>query len=224
MSKSNENIENKNLTTAELVKPIWNIQLDEKPAAYECFKYFRDNANYISDVIDWVEQSPGIIDVTFDNRTQIQDYIYNRSKKWLWKERKHAFLQYVEAEKVRKDIHAIQKMNKRLANIARITSFDLNRILEEFKNRIDSNQFSLKEMDDDRLFFMAIKAAETIIKIGEFERKVRGEPSEIIKNNIDISSKGEKVAPQINIQILGSKSELLKGIENDELGFTEPQL
>lgn len=193
----------------DFTQPIWQIQKGEKPVAYKCFEYFCRHANSVKDVIKWIEDNPEIVDNELKTLQQREDFIYNYSKKMLWKERKSAYLQYIQDRKIKRDIKNIQEMHERYGNLAKVASKDMQVVIEEFNNRVQNGNLDLKGLNTNQLFNMVIKAIDKLIAVGEFERKIRGEPTEIIKNNVDLTSNGTTVLPQLNIQIIGSKSKLL---------------
>lgn len=107
----------------------------------------------------------------------------NLSSKWKWQERIKKHEQYL-ANLYFKDVEkARREANKRHAEYAKAANVGAMSVVKQFMKNLQAGMFNLEKVKDELTQLKIFAAAvDKMIQAGEFERKVRGEPTEIIQS------------------------------------------
>lgn len=158
------------------IKP-WERQPYEGSLAFKAFQMFRDmNKRNKQEVAEQINRSHG--------------WVRNIAKKWKWEERIKAYDDYMDKLRLEAKEEEIQEMIRR--HIQQSLLFQKSLVLpaEALLNRIqpdsdpDAENRNFAMIPFDKLFDKVLAAAQVFSKIVDVERKSRGEPNEITKNNI----------------------------------------
>lgn len=191
----------------ELTKPEWDRQPLERGEHYTLFsEYLRLGAKRS---LALLVRSLGTPEEEFDKG---MNKLHNISSNWFWQYRKDKYEAHISKAALDDDIAARKEMIRRLAKHAQATETALMIPIQEFLVKMKANPKALSEISIEELFDMVKDAATKLPAIGEFERKLRGEPTEIIRQeggtqNININANIENATHE----------ELLKKAK--ELGF-----
>ena len=173
------NSKNKNKIDNE-IKP-WERQPNEPIMLFEAFVRYRD-----------MGRERTIAKVALElNRSR--KMLAPHSAKWKWGDRTKAWIDELDRIKRETTIREIQEMAKRHAQQAmihqRITMIPAEMLTKKLQNKEESDKFN--KMTTDKLYALALDAANTFTKVVDVERKSRGEATEISKQ--DITSAGETI-------------------------------
>jgi len=115
------------------------------------------------------------------------------SKNWRWKERVIAYQEEMDRQKRIAYQKEIEEMGRRHARQSliyqRVISIPAEALVAKMKDPIEMEKF--KNIDIEKLYEKVIRGAYAFKDMVDIERKSRGEPGEIIKQ--DITSDGEKI-------------------------------
>jgi hypothetical protein len=120
--------------------------------------------------------------------------LWEHSAKWKWRERLAAWMD--ELDRVRRDVTVkeVQEMTKRHAQqsmmMQRVIITPAEIILKKIKNNPSAIQ-EFENMSLSTLFDKTLDAARVFSAVVDVERKSRGEPSEILKQ--DLTSNGKEI-------------------------------
>lgn len=165
----------------ELIYPEWGAQPEEPVKSYELFRMYRDMKKRSYSAL---AQITGIND---SEQTKEANRIGNLATRWQWQFRIIKYEEHLASQTTEDEIKNRKEMNKRLALRAQAAETALMIPIQKvLKNQEALNQY-LDLMPADKQFMLALKAIEKLVQIGEFERKVQGEPSEQNQQNTNVN-------------------------------------
>ena len=191
----------------ELTKPEWDRQPLERGEHYTLFsEYLRLGAKRS---LALLVRSLGTPEGEFQRE---MNRLHNISSKQFWQYRKDKYEAHISKAALDDDIAARKEMIRRLAKHAQATETALMIPIQEFLKRIKNEPNTLEGVEIEDLFVMVKDAATKLPTVGDFERKLRGEPTEIIRQeggtqNVNINANIDNIPHE----------ELLKKAK--ELGF-----
>jgi hypothetical protein len=161
----------------------WERQVGEGVKAFESFCMYRDMGR--SRTLKQVAKETG--------KSLSTMWVY--SQQWKWVDRCNAWDDECDTRKQNAFLREIEEMGKRHARQSIGFQSVLIKPVEAFLQRLKNDaKGTVKNFDNistEKLFDKVIKAAQAFTDIANIERKSRGEPSEITKQ--DITSGGNPV-------------------------------
>lgn len=160
----------------DLVYPEWEQQPGEDNAQFAKFKVYRGlHYNQSLEATAWA--------LGFKGKELKREIcrLGNQSSLFCWRERCKKYEEYLSHLEVAADIKARKDMQRRLAEHATSAELALMTVIQKYLEKYKSRTLDFDNIPIDKLFFMVAKAVEKLTTIGEFERKVRGEPTEKIQ-------------------------------------------
>jgi hypothetical protein len=191
----------------DLTTPEWERQPKESGEMYNLFAQYLALGHKRS--LSALLRANGVTEKDFD---MMMNRIHVTSTKWFWQFRKDKYEEHIARMALDDDILNRKEMIKRLSKHARATETALIIPVQKFLEKLSQDPNALGDVKIQDLFDMVVDAAAKLTSIGEFERKLRGEPTEIIRqeggtHNVNINT---------NVDSLNHE-ELLKKAK--ELGF-----
>jgi hypothetical protein len=210
----------KNNQELTLTYPEWDRQKGESPKAFEAFVKYRD-MGYTRSI-----RAVGLVLRNGQNPDTLYAHLYRLAQQWKWKERTALYLQHLDQISREELEFAVREMGKRHAKHSKLIFDALLVPIYEFarkNNLIAENRKSgnkdktLLNQDLDKLsmadlFHLVRYSASLAPSIADMERKAYGESTEI--NKLDITSGGDKIKPDLQIVVNGSRSPLLEKLLN----------
>jgi hypothetical protein len=169
-------------------KPIWERLPREPSSAFRAFTIFRDMGPRRSRIKVAEQLGKGY------------GWIKNLAVKWRWEERVRAFEDYLDQIKIEAMKKEIEEMARRHIQQSMIFQQVLIRPAEALIKKIRNGEESFERLPLEKLFDKSVAAAQVFNKLVDIERKSRGEPNEISKQ--DITSNGEPlkvILPKISL-------------------------
>lgn len=163
--------------------PPWEIQQGEPSKAFHFFTIYRDMG--AERTLKKVALATGKAEVTINKLSQ----------QWNWQERVRAWSG--ELDRIRREItlKATEDMAKRHIHTSmsfqRIMLLPVEAITNRLKTDFTGKVKDFEGTDVNKLFEKAIKGAQAFCELANIERKSRGEPNDITKQ--DITSGGEPI-------------------------------
>lgn len=168
----------------------WELLKGESAIAYSHFRVYRDLGESRS--FPKLAAQLG----------KAKDTLYAMSFRHRWRERIVAWDKYLDAQKLKYKLKAIEEMEKRHSIHAQAIETGImvpvDKFIKKFQSQPDE---AFKDASLTDLLAYVYKTAEAFTKITDAERKARGVPNEISKQAIDATSGGEPIKPVINIVI-----------------------
>lgn len=141
-------------------------------------------------------------------------YALKLATQYKWRERAEAYELFLDKKRQQIKMKEIDEMNKRHSTHAQAIENALIVPVEKFINNFkakygaDFENMTLKD-----ILFYIYKTAEKFPNLVDTERKARGVPTDISKQNIDVTSNGESIPQNVNFIVSGTKSPLLEQIK-----------
>ena len=163
----------------------WERQAGESEKAYILFCNYRDQGPYrgLDKCVKEMGKGPSLI--------------YRLSAMHKWRERALAWGDELDKRKREAQIKEIQEMAKRHINqsmiFQRVLVMPAEAMIKRLNNDADGKVKNFNGITTDKLFDKVLKSAQTFGMVADVERKSRGEPTDISKQNIDHTSGGEKI-------------------------------
>jgi hypothetical protein len=189
----------------KLVAPEWEQQPGEDGACFGKFRFYRQLG---PERTLW----GAVLAQNLPENEQKREYnrLMNLSQRWEWRERCRLYEKFIDQQLLKDEIKIRRDMNKRLAEHAKSAEVAVMSVIKKFLEKHNNGQINFENLSDKELFFLVSKAADKLVTVGDFERKVRGEPTDIVQtqtSNLNINANYEEM----------SHEELLKKAR--ELGF-----
>ena len=137
------------------------------------------------------------------------DMMYVYAEKFRWKERAHEWDMYLDKMKQLAQLKEIEDMIDRHSTHSMAIEKVLMKPVQSFMNKLRSQSEEIDNMDMKELLGLVLQVADRLPKVVDIERKSRGVPTEINRQNLDVTTKGESIKPEVNIIVSGSKSNLI---------------
>lgn len=165
----------------ELIYPEWGPQPGESPRSFELFRIYRDmkKRSYAA-----LAQLTGVPD---SQQKKEANRIGNMAARWRWQLRVIKYEDYIANQAAEDEIKVRKEMNKRLAVRAQAAETALMLPIQKLLNNKDKFLSAFDSMTSDKQINIVMRAIEKLVQIGEFERKVQGEPSEQVQQNTNVS-------------------------------------
>jgi hypothetical protein len=198
-----------NWARQEIVYPEWERQPKEPVKAFEMFKMYRDMGIFRSHMNVAKQMYPP------ERLYQGRKNVGNMSMKWRWSERISAYHRHLDRIHLEETEKAVRDMASRHADYAKNTLFAAYFPVIELLKKIHAGDTNdIRNLPSVKLLELTYKSAQALVQVADLERKTRGEPTDIKKLGLDHTSGGEVIKPSINIQVKGSMSNLLTGVES----------
>lgn len=182
----------------------WDKQPEENDKAFEMFSAYKEmHGRQLSKTAVLFNLSPASI--------------YKYSVMFNWKERAHEWDLYLDKKKQEAKLKAIEEMIERHSQHSMAAENAIMVPVKAFLQKIRTDQ-SINNMDVEKLYNLVLQASDRLPKLVDIERKSRGVPTEINRSNLDVTTKGESIRPEVNIIVSGSKSNLLINEDLEEDG------
>jgi hypothetical protein len=123
--------------------------------------------------------------------------LMNLSQRWEWRERCRLYEKFIDQQLIKDEIKIRRDMNKRLAEHAKSAEVAVMTAIKKFLEKYQKGQITFEDLSDKELFYQMCKAADKLVTVGDFERKVRGEPTDIVQtqnSNININANYEDMS------------------------------
>jgi hypothetical protein len=192
-----------------LVYPEWELQPKESPSNFRKFAIYRDmkiNRSHIA-----VARAIG---TPSEQLKKEANRINNIATDWEWSERCKLYEKYLDKIALESNIRERKEMNKRLAKDAQAIETVIMTAVSKYLEKYRLNQINFDELSDKDFFYMITKGAEKLVGLGEFQRKLAGEPTEKIQAEISTNN----INTNLNFDNL-THEELLEKAK--ELGFVK---
>lgn len=141
--------------------------------------------------------------------------VYNYSQKFNWKERVHEWDLFLDKKKQEAKLKAIEEMIERHSQHSMAAENAIMVPVKAFLQKIRNDQ-TINNMDVEKLYNLVLQASDRLPKLVDIERKSRGVPTEINRSNLDLTTNGEAIRPEVNIIVSGSKSNLINSEDYEE--------
>ena len=190
----------------KLIYPEWEQQPGEDSVAYAKFKAYRGLG--IDRTVDGTARalSPP------NNLMKEVNSCRKLSQRFFWPERALKYEEYLSKKEIEKDIKARRDMIKRHADHAASAELAVMSFIQKYLENVQRRQLDLTGLTNKDIYQILPNMVRALTTTAELERKVRGEPTEIIhSNNVNTN-----VNLNTNCDNL-SHEELLKKAK--ELGF-----
>ena len=159
--------------TRELIYPEWGPQPNETPKCYELFRIYRDmkKRSYAA-----LAQITGVPD---SEQRKEANRIGNTASRWLWQTRILRYEEHLALQSQEDELKSRKEMNKRLALRAQAAETTLMLPIQKLLKNQEKFISEFDKLPYEKQFNIAIRAIEKLVHVGEFERKVQGEPTEL---------------------------------------------
>lgn len=192
----------KNGPTRELIYPEWDLQPNERGEDYALFTvYLRLGKNRsLAGTVRAIGYDPKSNWREYKKELNRIGYVCQR---WEWTARRDLYEAFIVKDALDQEIKNRKEMNKRLAEHAMAAEAALMTPIKRYLEKYNSKEINFDKLTDSQLFALVARAVEKLTSIGEFERKVRGEPSEIIQQenkNINLNANYENLTHEELVQ------------------------
>ena len=184
---------------AMLVKPEWKIQPGEPVNAYERFHIYLNLG--ASRSLEAVAISVGMAGVNGSVSSSQVSSIHKQKKTWRWDERVAAYIDHKEELLMKSEIKECKRMNSRIIQNAMGLQEGWLKYVQNFFEKFNSQQINFDELKAKDWIYVLSQATKYYAMATDIERKARGEPTEILGHQGEISNK-------IQIEIKHTRYEL----------------
>lgn len=162
-----------------LAAPEWKIQPGERPEDFELFTMYRQLGK--NGTKRTLETLVRLVGTKEENVKKEINRIGNTSTRWGWRKRIEAYENFLDQQAIEDDIRSRKEMRKRLTKQAEAAQGGCMVIISKFLKKQNEDPKFFDNIKEGDLTRIALTAAEKLVSLGEFERKVRGEPTEYVK-------------------------------------------
>jgi hypothetical protein len=161
----------------KLIYPEWEQQPNEDSVAYLKFKTYRGLG--VNRTIDGAARSLS----PPENLHQEINSCRKLSQRFFWSERASKYEEYLSKKEIDKDIKARKDMMKRHADHAASAELAVMSFIQKYLEHVQRRQLDLVGLTNKEIYQILPNMVRALTTTAELERKVRGEPTEIIQNN-----------------------------------------
>jgi hypothetical protein len=183
---------------------LWDRQANESLKSFMLFRVYRDLGLNRS------------IKEACERTGRKFSYALKLATQYKWRERAEAYELFLDKKRQQIKMKEIDEMNKRHSNhsqaIENALIVPVEKFINNFKSKYGENFENMTLKD---ILFYIYKTAEKFPSLVDTERKARGVPTDISKQNIDLTSNGSTIPFNVSIEINGEDSPLLNKVLND---------
>ena len=165
----------------ELIYPEWGPQPGETPKSFELFRMYRDMKKRSYAALAQLTGATGI------EQKKVTNQIGNLAARWLWQLRIVKYEDFLATQAQEDELKVRKEMNKRLAVRAQAAETALMLPIQKLLNNKDKFINAFESLSSEKQINIVMRAIEKLVQIGEFERKVQGEPNEQLQQNTSVN-------------------------------------